>query len=246
VSRMFKSVTRTWNPEVGCLHGCIYCWARELATTKLKNSPRYRDGFKPNFFPNELKKRFKPGEFVFVSSMGDLFGWWVPREWIESVLTTIAKWPETTFLLQTKNPFRFRNFVGELPQNVYLGTTIETTSYLHAIDEQLGRQSIVLVEPGKITWAQDPIDRYFAMTEPCLQRFRKFLSIEPIMDFDLEEMVQWISEIRPGIVELGADNYGNNLPEPPWSKVEALLARLREICPEVKEKEGLERLKERR
>jgi len=227
VSRMFKSVTKTWNPEVGCLHGCIYCWARELATTRLKNSPRYKDGFKPNFIPAELKKRFKPGEFVFVSSMGDLFGQWVPAEWIENVLMTIAKWPETTFLLQTKNPARFLDFRGELPQNVYLGTTIETTSYGYF----------------QITRAPDLLDRYLAMIDHNLARFRKFISIEPIMDFDLEKMVRWIKDIRPGIVEVGADNHKHNLPEPPWSKVEALLAKLREFCPEVKEKEGLERLR---
>jgi len=63
------------------------------------------------------------------------------------------------------------------------------------------------------------------------------------MDFDLEEMVEWMREIRPDIIEIGADNYHKKLPEPAWSKVEELLTRLREICPEVKEKEGLERLK---
>ncbi|MCL0048393.1 hypothetical protein M1N20_02975 [Dehalococcoidia bacterium] len=70
----------------------------------------------------------------------------------------------------------------------------------------------------------------------------KFISIEPIMDFDLEVLTQWLDRIKPGIVEVGADNYCNHLPEPPWWKVEALLKNLRGICPRVVEKEGLERL----
>ncbi|GAG76771.1 unnamed protein product [marine sediment metagenome] len=49
--------------------------------------------------------------------------------------------------------------------------------------------------------------------------------------------------INPEIIEVGADNYSNHLPEPPWWKVEALLNNLTNICPRVMEKEGLERLK---
>lgn len=241
MSRMFKSVTKTWNVSKGCLHGCIYCYARELATTRLKNSPRYKDGFKPNFFPNELRRRFKPGDFVFVSSMGDLFGQWVPHEWAESVLRTIAKWPETTFLLQTKNPGRFFVFRDMLPDNVYLGTTIETTSYLYGIPFEVA--STLPKHSQTITKAPPLLVRYSAMTHPRLDAYRKFVSIEPIMDFDLEEMVRWIRGIKPEIVEVGADNHKHNLREPPWGKVEALLAAARETCPQVKEKEGLERLR---
>ncbi|MEM4531792.1 MAG: hypothetical protein QXY39_07990, partial [Thermofilaceae archaeon] len=46
-SRMFSVVSETWNPVTGCTHSCVYCWARALATTKLRNSIRYRNGFLP-------------------------------------------------------------------------------------------------------------------------------------------------------------------------------------------------------
>jgi hypothetical protein len=49
--------------------------------------------------------------------------------------------------------------------------------------------------------------------------------------------------MQPDIIEVGADNYHNHLPEPPWSKVKALLGKLRGISPRVVEKEGLERLR---
>ena len=66
------------------------------------------------------------------------------------------------------------------------------------------------------------------------------------MDFDIENIVRWIGNISPEIIEVGADNYHNNLPEPSPEKLKQLLANLRTICPNVIEKDGLERLKERK
>ncbi len=63
------------------------------------------------------------------------------------------------------------------------------------------------------------------------------------MDFDLVTFVRWIGNIKPEIIEIGADNYNHNLPEPNPDKVNALLKLLRDICPTVIEKHGLERLK---
>ena len=62
------------------------------------------------------------------------------------------------------------------------------------------------------------------------------------MDFD-KEFLKWLDQIAPSIVEVGADNYKNNLPEPNRDKVNALLDFLKGICPVVIEKQGLERLK---
>jgi len=76
----------------------------------------------------------------------------------------------------------------------------------------------------------------------ALDHPKKFISIEPICDFDLDEMLSWMEEIKPDIIEVGADNYHNDLPEPPWEKVEKLLAGLKTICPTVVEKDGLDRL----
>lgn len=222
MSRMFKTVTKTWNPVIGCLHDCVYCWARDLAEGKLKvRSGKYVDGFEPRFFERELTKKFKPGQFVFVSDMGDLYGKWVPRDWILRVLAIEQAFPEVNFLNQTKNPERFHEFW--FPPNAYLGTTIET-------NRDYG-----------VTKAPSPATRYLELW--IIEHPHKFVSIEPIMDFDLDELVGWMRDIKPDIIEIGADNYGHGLPEPPWEKVERLLQCLRQICPRVVEKDGLERLK---
>jgi hypothetical protein len=55
----------------------------------------------------------------------------------------------------------------------------------------------------------------------------KVVSVEPIMDFDLEIFVQWLKDIGPVLVHVGYDNYKNNLPEPSLSKTYQLIDQLR-------------------
>lgn len=227
MSRMFRSISSTWNVYVGCRFECSYCNARKAALTRFKHVPRYKDGFTPKLVEEELKRRFKPGEFIFVAYMGDIS--WALHPWVERILARIRQFPETYFLLQTKHPKVFWEWDLVLPPNVYLGTTIESNRDYH------------------LTKAPAPIERFRYLTG--YPHNRKFLSIEPIMDFDLEELLTWVKLMQPNIIEIGADNYHNNLLEPPWWKVEKLIENLREMKTAlgksliVIEKEGLHRLK---
>src|SRR5215831_19024301 len=60
---------------------------------------------------------------VFVCSMADLFGKWVPVEWIEAVLRVVRENPQWNFLFLTKFPVRMAEF--EYPDNAWLGTTVD-------------------------------------------------------------------------------------------------------------------------
>lgn len=211
---------KTWSVFTGCCFSCAYCWAKRMAETRLAKSPKYARGFEPTFHPKELARKFRPGEFVFISSMGDI-SFIAPADF-QSILTVIANSPETTFLLQTKNPRCFVTSEKSFP-NIIVGTTIETNR-----------------DTSQISEAPLPKDRYHSL---CLIPARHFLSIEPIMDFDLDGLLRWIEDINPEIIEIGADNYKNNLPEPSWDKVENLLDELTYLGFEVKQKEGLERLR---
>jgi protein gp37 len=122
---MFDVITKTWNPVIGCLHNCTYCWARNLAETRLNHMEKYKDGFKPKLVEYELKKKFKD-KFVFAVDMGDLFGEWVPEEWIIRVIEAIRNSPRSYFLFLTKNPRRYYEFLDFYPKNLVLGATIET------------------------------------------------------------------------------------------------------------------------
>jgi protein gp37 len=88
----------TWNPVTGCLHDCEYCYARDYANRF------YPEKFQPTFHPERLKAPNHtkvPAEAttdvraksVFVCSMADLFGKWVPDEWIEAVLAEVRAAP---------------------------------------------------------------------------------------------------------------------------------------------------------
>jgi hypothetical protein len=59
--------------------------------------------------------------------------------------------------------------------------------------------------------------------------YHKMISIEPILDFDLEILVEWIRKIKPDFVSIGADSKGHNLPEPNRNDVDILIKNLREF-----------------
>lgn len=232
MSRMFLidgAPMKTWNVQIGCDFNCLYCNARKLALTRLKHSLRYRDGFKPHPVLSELRKRFHPGDFVFVGYMGDIS--FANRRFVKIILSIIEEQPDVRFLFCSKNPMVYHWWGLRYPDNLYLGATIETNYDF------------------KVSKAPEPFHRYRAMK--LLDHPHKFISIEPLMDFHLRTLVDWMREIDPEIIEVGPDNYHNNLVEPnavasrfraPW-KVRWLLDGLREFCPNVIEKKGLERLK---
>lgn len=118
----------SWNPVTGCLHNCSYCYARDIAARF------YPQGFEPSFLPSRLSMpRNTPVpasaaqdigyKNVFTCSMADLFGRWVPREWIKAVLQVVADNPQWNFLFLTKFPIRLAEF--DFPANAWLGTTVD-------------------------------------------------------------------------------------------------------------------------
>lgn len=232
MSRMFTyqgKTMKTWNCFVGCEFNCTYCSARKLALTRLKHAERYKTGFSPHVVEKELRRRFNPGDFRFVAYMGDIS--FAPYAAVSSIIENVVSQPAVKFLFCTKNPAVYSSWGLEFPDNLYLGATIET-NFDHGLSK-----------------APAPRDRYIAMK--VLDHPRKFISLEPLMNFHLRTLVDWIKEIRPEIIEIGPDNYHNSLPEPcsgisgfkaPW-KVRILLEMMREVCPTVVEKPGLARLK---
>ena len=85
----------------GCQHDCSYCYARDIANRF------YPEGFQPSYHPDRLEApantnvptapRFYNDtgyKNVFTCSMADLFGKWVPVEWIQSVIDTASANPQ--------------------------------------------------------------------------------------------------------------------------------------------------------
>jgi len=220
--RMFGFVTRSWNPVVGCLHDCYNgrCWAKVMARRLCSMGFERYEGFRPKLVEGELSRSdFRPGELIFVSSMGDLFGEWVPRDWILRVLDVVGAHPRTTFFLETKNPSRYREFIARVPGNVILSATIETN-----LDDVA----------CSVSKAPPPSERYEAMRS--IRWLRKHVSVEPVLRFDPEVFPRWIRRIGPILASVGYDNYGARLPEPPLRDVMGLIRDLEDLGVRVERK----------
>ena len=143
----------TWNPVTGCLHDCPYCYARGISNRFGKNYPDYSAyhnenpalhildnpidgtpypfGFEPTFHYyrlGEYKDKKRPRN-IFVCSMADLFGEWVPTDWIIDVFNACREAPQHNYLFLTKNPKRYAQLgyseIG-LPAygNMWYGSTV--------------------------------------------------------------------------------------------------------------------------
>lgn len=74
-----------------------------------KRIAAYPFGFTPTLHKYRLGsiKKKTYGETVFVCSMADLFGEWVPDSWIKAVFDACREAPEHRYLFLTKNPKRY-------------------------------------------------------------------------------------------------------------------------------------------
>lgn len=202
--------TKTWNPFVGCQHMCYYCYAKKIAKRQKHRCLKCYN-FEPHFHPERLQQKFSKNNTYFVCSMGDIA--FASNETKKQILNTIALHPNTTFYLQSKNPrVAFDSF--HFPNNLIIGTTIETNRC------------------SSKTKAPDPEERYKHLQAI---EHRKYVTIEPIMDFDIDIMAEWIKRINPEFVYIGYDNHQNKLDEPPLEKTKKLIEIL-EIFTQVRQK----------
>jgi len=218
--RMFGFVDGRCNVLVGCYHDCVYCWARIWAKRLRRICEKcYR--FVPHLHAERMydeRGRFRrtpARSIVFVCDMSDMFGIWVSPDVIRRILDFIRCNPQTTFFLETKNPLRMRHFEDEIPRNTIISTTIETDRY-----------------PKKgVSKAPSPKERFKAFL--LIDHPHKHVSIEPVIDFNLDVLLGWMKEIQPEMVSMGYDNYGvlkkHGIPEPSKEKYFKLKAKLNEF-----------------
>ena len=119
----------------------------------------YPFGFAPTFHRYRLDEyKKKETRTIFVSSMGDLFGEWVPDEWIKKVFEACESTPQHRYVFLTKNPKRYMELEiqGILPEgnNYWFGSTATTqTEYF---GESGYHNTFISIEP--ICGSFDKID----------------------------------------------------------------------------------------
>lgn len=126
----------TWNPVSGCHHECQWtmpdgttaiCYAKTVAERLAQQA--YPQGFAHHYWnPKRLQEPLsvKEGAGIFLDSMSDLMGNWVPREQIQQVLDVCRKTPQHIYFLLTKNAPRLQWF--DFPANVWVGASMPPDS----------------------------------------------------------------------------------------------------------------------
>jgi len=170
------------------------------------------------FDESELKTDLGSDNFIFVGSSCDMFADKIPEHWIFDTINHCDKF-ENRYLFQTKNPKNIRRI---MPLNTNICVTVETNRHYPEIMQN----------------SPKPFDRF---NEMVLIRQPLYITIEPIMDFDLQEFVNLIAGCSPVQVNIGADSGGNNLPEPSKEKILELINELERFTI-VKQKKNLKRL----
>ena len=165
----------------------------------------------------ELKTDHGTGNFIFVGSSCDMWAQDIPEEWILKVLDKCTD--GNKYLFQTKNPENIRRI---LPPESRVCVTIETNRWY----------------PDIMRNSPKPPERF---AQAMLIRQPLYITIEPVMDFDLIELSKWMSILAPEQINIGADTGKHNLPEPPKEKVLKLISEL-EIFTVVHQKSNLSRL----
>ena len=166
---------QTWNPVTGCTKispGCKHCYAETMARRlRAMGAAGYERGFKLTLQPERLLQPVarKSPTIWFVNSMSDLFHDGIPDAYIDKVFDTIRRTPKHTYQILTKRAERLPNYfaVRPIPQNVWLGVSVEDRKY------------------GK------PRIEYLRKVQPQI----RFLSIEPLLE-DLGELnlagIHWV------------------------------------------------------
>jgi protein gp37 len=181
----------TWNVLQGCKHGCEWrmpdgtiagCYANDVAK-KFKTDKYFPNGFEQHYWnPERLSEPLNQKEpaGIFLDSMSDLMGNWVPREQIEAVFKICEQAPQHIFQLLTKNAPNLLKF--KLPSNVWAGVSAPPTFMFGKELTPEQQRSMVRKQLGVL-------DELRLYSHPVC-----WMSIEPL-SFDIAEVFdQWVAD----------------------------------------------------
>jgi len=208
---MYSWVTHTWNTIKG---ECSHGCSYCYVKRWGKQKPIHLD-------EKEFKTDLGVNNIIFIGSSCDMFADNIPAGWIYDTIEYAREFGSNMYLYQSKNPEKMLRYHGMMGDLARVCTTIETNRWYQNI----------MGGPGPKIRA-----------EAFLKfKFNRYVTIEPIMDFDLKEMVELIKLCNPVQVNIGADSGGHNLPEPSKEKILELIDELQKFT-QIDQKRNLNRI----
>lgn len=117
----------------------------------------YPTGFYPTYhrYRLDIPRKWEKPKTIFVCSMADLFGEWVPDYWIEEIIDACRDAPQHRYLFLTKNPKRYDELVNKgiitgRDDNFWFGSTVtdlRTDPFFHS-----GFHTFLSCEPMLAPW----------------------------------------------------------------------------------------------
>lgn len=212
---MYPWVTHTHSHIGGeCPHKCIYCY---VDNPRFGRPKRYQGEIR--LLEDEFNVKYGEGRTIFIEHCNDMFAREIPHGFITRIIRHCNDFPNNTYIFQTKNPHRLLDY--RFPNKTILGMTAETNRDMDASN------------------APSPRERLKSFSQVIL---KKFITIEPILAFDLDEFADLIIGAHPDFVNIGADSKNHGLQEPTFDEIIALVKRLQAAGIEIKKKHNLERL----
>lgn len=133
-SRGIEWCDRTENVFGGCFHRCRWqmpdgtvavCYAEQLAEHGTARAG-YPNGFEHHYWrPKNLRSLVagKEPNLIFIDSMSDVMGHWIPEEQVYQMLEAMAAAPHHVFQMLTKAPARLLKFMDAFPPNLWVGVS---------------------------------------------------------------------------------------------------------------------------
>lgn len=222
-SRGIEWTDFTFNVTGGCQHDCRWnmpdgtiaiCYAEENAERGVAKK-FFPQGFAHHYFhPNRLgaMRRQRKSSLVFIDSMSDLFGHWVPEEEVRSVLDEVRESPQHIGQVLTKNAPRISMFVDKLPANLWVGVS-SPPDFMNG--KSLNRRQQELMLTAQLKALKQLGDR-----RPDLVTW---MSIEPL-SWDISGYLRECCPLKWAVI--GAASNGKKTYQPDSRHVENVLAVL--------------------
>jgi hypothetical protein len=211
-SRMYEE-TATWNPFVGCGYDCSYCKPSFQENHYYVMQHKKCGFYKPHTHEERLYLKKIPHEkTIFVCGDSDIS--FCKPEYLKRIIDVMNadKRKDRIWFMQSKNPKCFQGILPILRKNTILLTTLETNRD---------------IDYDKISKAPPPSKRIVDFAN--LDWANKIITVEPILDFDMDIFVEGILNIRPLAVFIGYNSHPDKVAmnEPDMEKTLELIVHLK-------------------